>query len=352
MKRVECLIVGAGQSGLYVAKCLQDAGISYIALERNNVGDVWRNRLAGMKLFTSRQFCALPGLAFPGVQGDYPDLYEVANYLVSYKRHFSLNVIENCTIENVESLEKGFDVTTSSGERFRSNSVVNATGSNQVCIVPEIASNLDESVFQTTASRNDIESLSKHNNVVVVGAGASGRQIAGHLAGRCRSVVLSVSASRGLPPNKVLGIDIFWWLNKLGILFASSDSLIAKILKKRNPVPCGDVNNRSLQRKGVSVVGKAIACDGDEFTFSCGAKYKVNAVVWAVGYEDETNWLNVKGAVKQGGFVHSGVLTPTPGLFIVGRKWLSCRASELIMGVEKDGNAAVDQVLNHLRRES
>ncbi len=352
MNQVECLIVGAGQCGLYAAKCLQDAGVSYAALERNSVGDVWRNRLEGMKLFTSRRFCALPGMEFPGVQGDFPDVGEVAEYLRCYKNHFELNVVENCAVEKVEKTDKGFEVTTSSGESILALSIVNATGSNQVCVIPEIASTLDESVLQATANISDLSGYSSDQHVVVVGAGASGRQIAGRLADKCKSVVLSVGDTRGLPPNKVLGKDIFWWLKKLGILFASSNSLVAKILKKRNPVPCGDVNNSKLQNKGVKIVGKTIACERDEFSFSCGTKYKASAVVWAVGYRDETNWLDVKDAVQHGEFVHSGVLTPVPGLFVVGKKWLSCRASELIMGVEKDVNTTLDQVLSHIRKVS
>lgn len=357
MQAVDCVIVGAGQCGLYISKCLQDAGISYLTLERDNVGDVWRNRLHGMKLFTSRRFCELPGLSFPGEQGDFPDVLEVADYLTSYQKHFSLNVVEQCAVVNVIKHDEGFYVTTvsdntSADKKIRAKVIVNTTGSNQVGIIPDMASDLDESVFQSTADVASLETFTSEHNVVVVGAGASGRQVAGRLADQCRSVILSHGQSRGLPPNRVLGKDLFWWLKHLGILFAPADGLIAKILKKRNPVPCGEVNDKNLKKRGVKLVGRAVECNKNKLTFSCGTEHRADAVIWAIGYRDETAWLNTDNAVKDGTFIHTGVNTPVSGLFIIGRKWLSCRASELIMGVEKDVHLALEQIQAHIRSSS
>lgn len=351
MSVLDCVIVGGGQSGLYAGRCLQQAGARYVILEAGRVGDVWRNRLAGMKLFTSRQFCALPGLNLEGDPGGFPGVAEIADYLRSYTHRFQLNIKEETKVVRVERPADHFQVVLHTGELIEARSIVNATGSNQRAIVPPMASHLAPSVLQIAADEQNLGAIKDGASVVVVGAGASGRQIAAELARRC-TVTLARGKKRALPPNRILGRDIFWWLNGLGVLFADKRSLVARVLQRRNPVPCGELNDRHLKRLGVKLAGRAVGCEANSISFSDGTRASADAVVWAMGYRDETAWLTLPGAVHQGEFVSVYGATPVPGLYTVGRKWLSCRASELLMGVERDVKVVTEKLLAYLEGQT
>ena len=336
MTYYDCIVIGGGQFGLHTARRLQQAGFSYLLLERDTIGDTWRNRLDGMKLFTSRQFCALPDLAFPGEPDGYPCTTEMADYLTQYRIHFDLRIREGTEVACLERLPAGgFRIGLTDGTALHASSVVNATGANQAPNMPAISEQLDEDVQQFDVNLRSTDIVADECTVAVIGDGASGRQIADRLAGRCR-VILATGSPRGLPPNRLLGKDIFWWLDRLRILHADKNSLVAKILKKRNPVPCGEYSNRRLQDRGIEVVGRALECSGHRIHFDGSGWRDIDTVVWATGYHDRTEWLKLPHCIDSQGFIEDYGRTPEPGLFLVGRKWLSCRASELVMGVEAD----------------
>ncbi|MFC6669928.1 flavin-containing monooxygenase [Marinobacterium aestuariivivens] len=345
MAHYDCIVIGGGQFGLHTARRLQQAGLDYLLLERDGIGDVWRNRLAGMQLFTSRQFCALPELPFPGDPEGFPTTLEMADYLTRYAKHFDLRIRERTGVARLERLPAGsFRLVLTDGTSLHASTVVNATGANQVPQVPAFSAQLAADVQQLDSNLGSTDVVPDGNTVAVVGDGASGRQIADRLAGRC-SVLLATGARRGLPPNRVLGRDIFWWLDRLRILYADKHSPVARILKKRNPVPCGDYSNRRLQARGVEVLGRALECSGHRIRFDAAGWRNVDTVIWATGYRDRTDWLKLPHCIDGDSFVEDYGKTPEPGLFVVGRKWLSCRASELVMGVEAD----VERVMVPLR---
>jgi putative flavoprotein involved in K+ transport len=345
MQQYDCIVIGGGQFGLHTARRLQQAGLNYLLLERDRIGDIWRNRLEGMQLFTSRQFCALPELPFPGDPEGFASVVEMADYLSQYAQHHKLQIREQAKVVSLERVEPGgFLLKLQNGTDLWARSIVNATGANQLPHVPAIGQQLDTSVRQLDAGLGSTASITDGSTVAVVGDGASGRQIADQLAKRC-TVILATGSPRGLTPNRIFKRDIFWWLDKLQILYADKHSLVARILKKRNPVPCGDYSNRRLQARGVEIVGRALECAGQRLRFASGEWRDVDCVIWATGYRDDTQWLNLPHCIGADGFVEDYGKTPEPGLFVVGRKWLSCRASELVMGVEAD----VDRIMAPLR---
>lgn len=344
--RYDSVIVGAGQSGLYAAKALAQKNKHYLVLERDDVGQVWQQRLDGMLLFTSRQFCALPGLTFPGDPQGFPTTEEVAAYLKEYARTFKLNIQSRTRVISVTQEKGYFIITTDTGLRIETKTLINATGSNQQAKIPGLSKELPEQVQQFSADVTNLDSIKDGWKVAIIGDGASGRQIAAQLASRC-DVSLACGQRRGLPPNRVLGKDIFWWLAKLGIIFAGNGTLVSKVLKKRNPVPLGNYTNNKLKKAGVTICQRLIECQEETLKFANGHQQQVDAVIWATGYQDDTSWLHIEGCHDENGFIQQNGQSPTEGLFVVGRKWLSCRASELIMGVERD----VDHVMTLVERE-
>lgn len=350
MNDYDCVVIGAGQSGLYTAKLLKEREISYVVLERDRIGQVWLNRWDGMRLFTSRQFCALPGLLFPGDADSFPTANEMGQYLKVFSNTFKLSVRENSEVSSLKKNREQFIVTLKDGEQLTAKSVINATGSNQIPHIPSISSRLRSDVLQFDGTLKSLKLIPDGSRVVVVGDGATGRQIAGRLANVCK-VTLATGTGRGLPPGIIFGKDLFWWLNKIGILFADKYSVVAKFLQKRNPVPCGDFNNQKLKKMGVRIAGRAQDCSGQTVVFDGGETYVTDVVIWATGYGDNTEWLQLPHCINEAGFIEEYGITPEPGLFVIGRKWLSCRASELLMGVPKDAERVICEVENYLRRD-
>lgn len=350
MKDYDCVVIGAGQSGLYTAKLLKEREISYVVLERDRIGQVWLNRWDGMRLFTSRRFCALPGLSFPGDADSFPTANEMGQYLKVFANTFKLSVRENSEVSSLKKNREQFIVTLKDGEQLRAKSVINATGSNQVPHIPSISSGLRSDVLQFDGTLESLKLIPDGSRVVVVGDGATGRQIAGRLANVCK-VTLATGTNRGLPPGIIFGKDLFWWLNKIGILFADKYSVVAKFLQKRNPVPCGDFNNQKLKKMGVRIAGRAQGCSGETVVFDGGETYVTDVVIWATGYRDNTEWLQLPHCINEAGFIEEYGITPESGLFVIGRKWLSCRASELLMGVPKDAERVICEVEKYLRRD-
>lgn len=351
MLNYDCVIVGGGQSGVYAAHLLNQRGISYIVLERDRVGQVWHHRWEGMRLFTSRQFCGLPGLPFPGDPDGFPTVNEMGDYLKLFADRFAISVREHSEVASLTKEQGQFIVTLKDGDRLSAKAVINATGSNQLPHIPAISSQLSDQVLQFNGTLNSLKLIPAGSRVVVVGDGATGRQIAGNLAEVCQ-VTLSTGTSRSLPPGVVLGKDLFWWLNKIGVLFADKSSVVAKFLQRRNPVPCGNFNNQALKRLGVRIVGRAQGCSEQTVVFERGDTAEVDVVVWATGYRDNTDWLQLPHCINEAGFVEAYGITPEPGLFVLGRKWLSCRASELLMGLPKDAEHVISAVETYLNTES
>ncbi|MFT7681747.1 MAG: putative flavoprotein involved in K+ transport [Moritella dasanensis] len=351
MQSFDIIIIGAGQYGLYTAKKLADKKIDHQVIDAGRVGDVWRNRLHTMKLFTSRQYSSLPGLSFPGKQSGFPSVVEMGDYLETYARKFNLNIRQNSSVESLTKENDLFVIKLKNGDQIQAKVVINATGANQECIIPDIAIDLSDQVTQLTADRYDFDDLLSNQRVLVVGGGASGRQISALLNEKGHQVTLSCTGTRTYPPKKILRKDFFFWLKLFNVIYADRESFIAKIIQKRNPVPCGDLKDKHLNRLGIKVVAKATSCLDNRVTFESGEQVQIDVIIWSVGYKDKTQWLGLDNCILNGEFIHDYGETPEPGLFIVGRKWLSCRASELIMGVDKDVNLVVGKLTNYLRNK-
>src|SRR5206468_9609772 len=132
-------------------------------------------------------------------------------------------------------------------------------------------------------------------SVLVVGDGASGRQIARELTAT-NQVFLATGRPRRVSPERLLGKSIFWWMDKLGILRASRESLIGKYLMKADPFPGKGLALKRLRQQGVRVVGRLLHVDGKTVTFVGGETTAVETVIWATGYQEHTDWIAIPEA--------------------------------------------------------
>lgn len=353
----DCLIIGAGQFGIACADKLRRAGVDAMVVDADKrVGDVWRRRPRHLQLFTPRCYSSICGIAMSGDPDGYPSGDEFADYLDAVARQRGIAVASSRRVVRLERADDGEDrgagfiARFADGGSVRARTVVNATGANQAQKVPSFASRLAPSVRQIAAGDyRDPDDLAADATVCIVGDGASGRQIALELAESGRRVVLARGRKRKLLPNRLLGRHLFWWLTASGLAYADRDSAVARILRKRDPIPTATCRDHILAARGVRLMARATDADGRRVLFADGSGVDADAVIWSGGYRERMDWLALP-AIRTESDLHAGRgCTPEPGFFVLGRRWLSCRGSELVLGVERDAGRIAAAVQAHLR---
>ncbi|MFL5669071.1 MAG: flavin-containing monooxygenase [Chloroflexota bacterium] len=333
------MVVGAGQAGLAVGYALRSASVRYELIDRNErVGDSWRQRYDSLSLFTPRSYSHLPGLVLDGDPEGYPSRDEFAAYLERYASNFKIPIRSRTTVVGLERSDQGFVASLHDGTTVEARAVVVASGAFQVPAIPVIATGLSPDVTQLTPQSYLNPSSVPPGVALIVGDGATGRQIAEELATSHRAV-LATGKPRSLAPQRLLGRSIFWWLDHSGLLRVSSESRVGRRLQARDTIPRRDLRNEKLREAGVELVPRLSGLNGRTATFDDGQSREVTAVVWATGYRDDTSWMHIDEAVDPSGrFIESRGVSPVPNLFFVGRPWQSSQGSALVTGVGADAH--------------
>lgn len=296
-------------------------------------------------MFTPRSHSHLPGLALDGDPDGYASRDEFAAYLERYAAHFRLAVATSVRVDRlVRSDGDGFTASLSTGESLSASNVVIAAGGFQIPMKGNLEGNGDPKVFQLGLDGYHAPSDLPSGPVLVVGDGASGRDIAAELAAS-HEVILATGRRRRLIPERMLGRSIWWWMDRLGLLRASAASPIGRLMRQRDPFPDRDRSLSALRRRGIQIWARALRLDGREVVFSDGAKARVDSILWATGYRDDTSWIDMPEAIDTtGGYAHSAGVSPVPGLYFVGRPWQRNRASGLVMGVADDAKVIAERI--------
>lgn len=345
MTVVDVLVIGGGQAGLAAAYWLKRLGPSVQVVDAaERIGDSWRKRYASLTLFTPRDFSSLPGLALSGDPAGYATAREFGDYLERYAENFSLPVRSNQQVVRLARSESGFVAELNTGEHVTASTIIVATGGFQSPIVPSIAAELSEDVQQLSVETYRGPADVSGQRVLVVGDGATGRDIAVDLAGS-HTVSLASGRTRRLVPEKILGASAWKWLRALGLLQADTNSPVGRFMRKADPFPNRQRDLVQLGRLGVQLRPRAVAAQGTEMRFLDGTTLEVETVIWALGYRDDSAWLDIAGALdKDGTFRHYRGRSPVPGLYFVGRPWQRNRASALIAGVGADARLIATEV--------
>lgn len=349
---LDCIIIGAGQAGLVCSRIAKEQGINALILEQGSAaGEAWRQRPPKLELFTPRHFSALQGLELTGKSSGYADCTEMAQYFDNYQKHFELPCHFNSQVTDIKLLENGlYQVICSNKHIYQTRSIVLANGSNQDPTIPQkLAANLGSHIYQTNA-RDYWKNIPKaHDTILVVGDGASGRQIALDFAQAGYKKVVLATTNRNLVKGKIFNKSIFYWLDHLGLLRANHKTLAAKILRKRNPIPKREtLNNQVLSNNGVTLYPKLTHTTADTCFFGDKQSLKPTYIIWSIGYQENLSILqNLAPITEQDISANYGKL-PIDGVFVAGRKWLHSRASELIIGIEHDAKVTMQFVMEYL----
>jgi putative flavoprotein involved in K+ transport len=225
MSSVDTLVIGAGQAGLAMSRCLTDAAVDHVVLDRGRLGERWRSeRWDSLRLLTPNWATRLPGWSYTG---DDPHGFmragELVEYFERYAASFGAPVIEDSPVTALRRTDEGFVVHTEDSS-WRAERVVLATGWCDQPRIPTLANRLATTFTQVTPSSYRSPGQLPAGAVVVVGASASGVQIADELAAAGRDVVLAVGRHSRVP-RRYRGLDIWWWMDQLGTFAKTIDKV-------------------------------------------------------------------------------------------------------------------------------
>jgi putative flavoprotein involved in K+ transport len=342
IRRREVIVVGGGQAGLAIGYYLKRQGRAFTILEAaDEPAAAWRERWDSLKLFTSARYDALPGMAFPGDPDRYPTRDEVAGYLTEYARRFELPVELGSRVRSVRQAGDGYMVELDD-RAYEADQVVIATGPFQVPRVPPIAERLADDVMQLHSSAYRSPKAVSAGPVLVVGGGNTGYQIAEELSSSCE-VHLSIGSRQTPLPQRILGRDLFWYLEATGLIRKTTASRIGRRMSGRDTL-IGSTPSALRRRHGVQLQERAVAATGSTVTFSDGTALDVGSVIWATGFELDHSWIDVPVFHDSGRPVHRRGVTESPGLYFLGLTWQHTRGSALLGWVKDDAEHIARQI--------
>jgi putative flavoprotein involved in K+ transport len=292
-------------------------------------------------LFTSAHYDALPGLPFPGDPDRYPSKDEVVDYLTDYVCRFELPVELSSRVRAVRKTGDGYLVELDN-RSIEADQVVIATGPFQIPFVPPIAEGLGPAVVQMHSTGYRSPKDIPDGRVLVVGGGNTGYQIAEELSAS-REVHISIGSPQKPLPQRILGRDLFWYLDKTGLIRKTSETRIGRRLQANEDTLIGS-SPRGLRRYGVEFHARALDAADSTVTFADDTKLDVRTVIWATGFRLDHSWIDVPVFDAQGAVAHKRGVTESPGLYFIGLPWQHTRGSALLGFVKDDAEYVAQRI--------
>jgi putative flavoprotein involved in K+ transport len=400
MIQTTAVIVGAGHSGLAMSRRLTERSIDHLVLERGEVANSWRTgRWPSLRLLTPNWQTRLPGHHYAGDDpGGFMPAADLVATLTGYARLTAAPVRTGVTVHAVRGGPQGFEIQ-AADDLVRARAVVLATGACILPAVPAVAATVPPSVTTLTPLAYRDPGQLPDGGILVVGASATGVQLAGEIHRSGRPVTLAVGEHVRLP-RTYRGRDIFWWLEATGLLAERCDQIDDLTRARHLPspqlagTPAGDMTDlNSLTAQGVRIVGRLGRITGGVAQFSgslantcalADLKMKrllnradqwatqhdldgelppphrfpptyvdprtpleldltsgeITTVLWATGFRPDHSWLHIPVHDHTGHIRHDGgLVTGAPGLYVLGLPVLRTRASTYIHGAAADSQA-------------
>lgn len=344
------IVIGAGQAGLAIGYYLKQFNHSFLILDKSQeAGEVWDKRYDSLFLFTPRTFSSLSGLELKGDPQDFPTKDEISQYLKVYAESFKLPIKFNSNVTSVQKINNTFSIYTEHME-YKAENIIIATGPFQKPRIPAFAKKLSKDIVQLHSSEYKNPSQLKEGNVLVVGGGNSGAQIALELSQEIETF-LSTSQRLTFLPMKIRNRSIFWWFNKFGVLKATSNSLFGKLIQKRGDPIFGLDLKYAIRNGDVAIKERTIGGKENKVIFQDNTFLGVDNIIWATGFKPDYSWLNVSGVLDgKGKPIHNRGITNIEGLYFLGLPWQYRRGSTLLQGVGYDAEYLVKHIQNNNER--
>ncbi|MCB1371831.1 MAG: NAD(P)-binding domain-containing protein [Rhodobacteraceae bacterium] len=405
MKRVTTIVVGAGQCGLAMSHALRRRSVDHLVLERGRIANSWRSeRWDSLRLLTPNWMNGLAGRPYRGPDPDgFMACGEFADRLARAAALDGAPVLQETRVLALDPLGGGYRVQTDQGA-IACESVVIASGECALPRIPGLAGDLPPDVLQLTPQSYKRPADVPEAGVLVVGAGASGLQIARELALAGRRVTLAVGNHLRLP-RRYRGADILWWMDRLGVLDlppSGEDELDR--LRRAPSLPLlgdashADIDLNSLQDLGIEIVGRlagltegkawfsgslANACasadlklarlldridaHADRAGIDAPPAYRlpetripeaprlmlrlgaggIGTVVWATGYRPDHRWVTLPVFDGKGHIRHAGGVVGE-GIYVLGLRHLRSARSTHIAGAPRDARVLARHLTGRL----
>lgn len=401
---ISTVVIGAGHAGLAMSRQLTERSIDHVVLERGEVANSWRTeRWSSLRLLTPNWQTRLPGIAH---HADDPDGFmtmpEVVELITDYAVSIDAPVRTGTTVTSVTAVDECYAVVTDGGE-WRCTTVVLASGPANIANIPSVAEGVPSSVAMVTPITYRSPEQLADGGVLVVGASATGVQLAEEIHRSGRPVTLSVGEHVRMP-RTYRGRDIFWWMEASGVLDERHDQVDDIVRARHVPSPqlIGSPERRSIDittlgQLGVEIVGRLGSVRDGAALFS-GAlantcrladlkldrllerfdrwastsdvagldeplrpeptvvpadaplaidlqRRGIGTILWATGYRPDYAWLKLPVVNNRGKLRHEGgVVQGAPGVYVLGGNLLRTRRSSYIAGAEDDTRALADHL--------
>jgi putative flavoprotein involved in K+ transport len=413
IERFTTVVIGAGHAGLAASHCLSERSIDHVVLERRELASSWRReRWDSLRLLTPNWQSRLPGIAYDGSEPDgYMTAPEVAELIERFAERARAPVRTRTDVTSLRRAgDDGYLVTTDSGA-LRTRTVVIASGACNLPAVPAFADAVPPDVEQITPFGYRNADQLPDGGVLVVGASATGVQLAAEIRRSGRPVTMSVGEHVRLP-RTYRGRDVLWWMDASGVWDQRHDEVDDLTRARRLPSPqlVGTPERRTLDLNallalGVELVGRwASVRDGvalfsgglrnvcsladlkmnrllggfDEWANTSGRDGEVDAaerfaateaprlprwqldlrsgeiqtILWATGFRPDYRWLDVPVLDAKGQLRHDGGVVDSPGLYALGLPVLRRRKSTFLHGIEDDAREVTGELSGYLADRS
>ncbi len=377
--------------------CLTERAIDHVVLERGEVANSWRTeRWDSLRLLTPNWQSRLPGF---GYEGDDPDGYrsmaETIEFLDRYARVISAPLETTTTVTSVQSDEPGYLVATDQGD-WRCRTLVLASGACNIARVPALAEAVPPAISTLSAMDYHNPDQLDLGGVLVVGASATGTQLADEIHRSGRPVTISVG-EHIRAPRVYRGRDLEWWMDAAGVLDERYDEM--EDIQRARSLPslqlAGTADRSTLDLNaltaiGVKIIGRLAGINDGKAQFSGSLRNQcalsdlkmgrlldtidewasengvdgevaaphrlvptevedapplgmdlgngeIKTIIWATGYDPDHSWLDLPVFDRKGRIRHDGgIVTVAPGMYLMGIQFLRRRKSALMDGVGDD----------------
>jgi len=319
----ETIVIGGGQAGLTVGYHLTKRSARFIILDENErVGDAWRKRWDSLRLFTPARFNGLPGLPFDAPKWSFPTKDEMANYLEAYAERFSLPVQTGVRVASVTQEDDRF-VVSLGDERLEALNVVVATGALPIPKLPPFAGELDPRIVQLHCAEYRNPSQLRNGDVLVVGVGNSGAEIAYELAESRRCLLAGTSKGEiPVPHGSRRSHVAFRAIRFFGHHVVTTDTRIGRKLGPKvavNGPPLIRRKEADFAAVGVERVARVSGVQDGLPLLEEGRVLDVANVVWCTGFRTDFSWIDLPAFDEDGRPLHErGVVESVPGLYFAG----------------------------------
>jgi len=407
-RRIDAVVIGGGQSGLATSHFLTGRSIDHVVLERGDIANSWRReRWDSLRLLTPNWQSRLPGYHY---RGDDPDGFmtmpQVIDFIGGYAQVSRAPVATHTRVTQVSRNAGGYRVVTNRGE-WHCRALVIASGACNIPVVPALAGALPPHILSLTPHQYHNPRQLPEGGVLVVGAAATGLQLAEEIQRSGRQVILAAGEHVRMP-RTYRGRDIMYWLHVTGLLDERYNQVddVRRVRKLPSPQLIGTPRKATLDlnrlaASGVELVGRVAGLDGNRLQFSGSlaniakladlklgrlltavdawieargltnavvpvqrpaptgldtdsrleldlGRGEIRTVIWATGFRPDYSWLQVPVLDNKGYIRHDGGVVDAPGLYVMGLPFMRRRKSSYLFGAGEDARYISEHLAGYL----